>query len=105
MTVSGLSGGNQQKVVLAKWLSIQPKVLILDQPTNGIDIGAKYAIYEIIQKLSAQGMGILLISDEPQEIFHNCGRAMIMEKGAIKGAIDLAGLTLEEFEERINYEE
>ena len=103
--VSSLSGGNQQKVVLAKWLSIQPKVLILDQPTNGIDIGAKYAIYEIIQKLSAQGMGILLISDEPQEIFHNCSRAMIMEKGRIKGTIDLSGLTLEAFEERINYEE
>ena len=105
LTVSSLSGGNQQKVVLAKWLSIQPKTLILDQPTNGIDIGAKYAIYEIIQKLSEQGMGILLISDEPQEIFHNCGRAMIMEKGGIKSTVDLSGLTLEEFEERINYEE
>lgn len=105
LTVSSLSGGNQQKVVLAKWLSIQPKALILDQPTNGIDIGAKYAIYEIIQKLSEQGMGILLISDEPQEIFHNCGRAMIMEKGGIKSTVDLSGLTLEEFEERINYEE
>lgn len=98
MRVSGLSGGNQQKVVLAKWLETDPRILILDQPTNGIDIGAKSAIYEIIGKLSDSGMGIILISDEPQEIYYNCNKMLIMKKGEIRRRVDLADISQEEFE-------
>ena len=81
--LESLSGGNQQKVVLAKWLATQPKVLILDGPTVGIDIAAKAAIYGIIRELAAAGMSILLISDELPEILHNCHRVLLMARGRL----------------------
>lgn len=105
MAVSGLSGGNQQKVVLAKWLETHPKVLILDQPTNGIDIGAKSSIYTLIKKLAGSGMGIILISDEPQEIYYNCNKMIIMDKGRMSPQIDLTEMPLSDFEERIKHGE
>lgn len=83
INASAMSGGNQQKIVLAKWLAIQPKILILDQPTNGIDVAAKSAIYAIIRELAAEGMGIIMISDEAAEIYYNCPRVLVMHKGAI----------------------
>ncbi len=81
--VRTLSGGNQQKIVIAKWLSIKPRILILDGPTIGIDVGAKGMIYEIIHRLSAEGVSIILISDEVQEVLSNCGRILLMKHGRI----------------------
>ncbi|MFA5513877.1 MAG: sugar ABC transporter ATP-binding protein [Sphaerochaetaceae bacterium] len=80
---NSLSGGNQQRVVIAKWLATDPKVFILDGPTIGIDIGSKHTIHEIIRDLARQGMGILIISDEAQEILDNCNRGIVMSNGRI----------------------
>lgn len=81
--VETLSGGNQQKVVLGKCLNTDPKLLILDSPTIGIDVGSKAEIYGIIQELARRGIAILLISDEIAEIFHNCNRIIVMREGKI----------------------
>lgn len=81
--VMTLSGGNQQKVVMGKWVATQPKLLILDTPTVGVDIGSKSEIYEQIQMLSAQGMAVILISDEIEEIVANCNRVSVMFRGKI----------------------
>lgn len=81
--VRTLSGGNQQKIVLAKWLSIKPRLLILDEPTVGIDVYAKNNVYELVKKLAIDGMGIILISDEIAEVLNNCHRVLVMEKGKI----------------------
>jgi simple sugar transport system ATP-binding protein len=78
-----LSGGNQQKVVIAKWLSIRPKILILDGPTIGIDVGAKETIYEIIEALAREGVAVLLISEEVPEVLYNCDRVLLMSNGRI----------------------
>lgn len=83
LPVNSLSGGNQQRVVLAKWLAIDPKVFILDGPTIGIDIGSKHTIHDIIRDLAKQGMGIIMISDEIQEILDNCNRVLLMSRGRI----------------------
>lgn len=83
--VQQLSGGNQQRVVLAKWLATEPKVLILDSPTVGVDIGNKRGIYEIIHALAAQGVGIVLISDEIPEVYYNADRVLHMREGRIVG--------------------
>ncbi|HEY9088434.1 MAG TPA: multiple monosaccharide ABC transporter ATP-binding protein [Anaerolineaceae bacterium] len=80
-----LSGGNQQKVVLSKWLFANPDVLFLDEPTRGIDVGAKYEIYTIINKLVAQGKGIVMISSELPEILGMCDRIYVMSEGRIVG--------------------
>jgi ABC-type sugar transport system ATPase subunit len=78
-----LSGGNQQKLVLAKWLMTQARVLILDEPTRGVDVATKVEIYQIIGDLASQGMGILLISSELPEILGMCDRALVMRNGGI----------------------
>ena len=78
-----LSGGNQQKVVLSKWIFAEPDVLILDEPTRGIDVGAKYEIYTIIQQLAQEGKGILVISSELPEILGICDRIYAMSAGAL----------------------
>ncbi len=82
-----LSGGNQQKVVLSKWLFADPDVLILDEPTRGIDVGAKYEIYTIIAKLAAEGKGILVISSEMPELLGICDRIYVMNEGRIVGEL------------------
>ena len=84
-----LSGGNQQKVVLSKWLFANPDVLILDEPTRGIDVGAKYEIYAIINKLAGEGKGILVISSEMPELLGICDRIYVLNEGRIVG--ELAG--------------
>ena len=84
-----LSGGNQQKVVLSKWLFANPEVLILDEPTRGIDVGAKYEIYTIINKLADEGRGILVISSEMPELLGICDRIYVLNEGRIVG--ELAG--------------
>lgn len=85
--VSSLSGGNQQKVQLAKWLFADPKVLILDEPTRGIDVGAKYEIYTLMNQLVEKGMSILLISSELNEILGMSDRIYIMSQGIITGEL------------------
>ena len=85
--VQQLSGGNQQRVVLGKWLATTPKVLILDSPTVGVDVGNKRGIYELIRRLATSGVGILLISDEVPEVFYNCDRVLHMREGRIVGDV------------------
>ncbi|MDP3341937.1 multiple monosaccharide ABC transporter ATP-binding protein [Frigidibacter sp.] len=85
--VMNLSGGNQQKVVLSKWLFTDPAVLILDEPTRGIDVGAKFEIYGIINDLAAQGRGVIVISSEMPELLGMCDRIYVMNEGAFVGEL------------------
>ena len=82
-----LSGGNQQKVVLGKWLSLSPKLLLLDEPTRGIDIGAKQEIYDLMDQLAGQGVAILFVSSEMEEILGMSDRALVMHEGRITGEL------------------
>ena len=86
--VRNLSGGNQQKVVLAKWLIRNPVVLILDEPTRGVDVGARSEIYRIVHQLAEQGAGILFISSEIEELIGVCDRMLVMKRGAIAARFD-----------------
>ena len=90
-----LSGGNQQKVVLAKWLFTAPEVLILDEPTRGIDVGAKYEIYTIINDLAAQGKAVVMISSEMPELLGMCDRIYVMNEGALVGELNAADASQE----------
>lgn len=83
-----LSGGNQQKLLLARWLAIKPKVLMLDEPTRGVDIGAKSEIYRIMSELAAQGVAILMVSSELPEIVGMSDRVLVMREGKIVGELD-----------------
>ncbi len=93
--VNTLSGGNQQKVLFAKWLFRQPKVFILDEPTRGVDVGAKLAIYELIQSLAAQGMAVLLISSEHEEVLGLAHRVLVMRAGRIVAELDQQSMSEE----------
>jgi ABC-type sugar transport system ATPase subunit len=90
-----LSGGNQQKVVLGKWLMTEPKVLILDEPTRGIDVGAKYEIYNIIHTLAGAGVGIIVISSELPEIIGISDRILVMHEGHLTGELMVKDATQE----------
>ncbi len=90
-----LSGGNQQKVVIGKWLSTKPKILIIDEPTNGIDIGAKSEIHKLMRKLASEGMGIIVISSELPEVLAVSDRILIMRHGRIAGEIGIGEATQE----------
>ncbi|HLB48040.1 MAG TPA: ATP-binding cassette domain-containing protein, partial [Anaerolineales bacterium] len=94
-TVSNLSGGNQQKVSVAKWLFVKPDVLILDEPTRGIDVGAKYEIYTIMTGLVEQGMSIIMISSELPEILGMSDRVYIVSSGKITGELPIEEATQE----------
>ena len=83
----GLSGGNQQKLLLARWLEINPKVLLLDEPTRGVDVGAKAEIYALIQRLVEKGMAVLFISSELPEVVGVCDRVLVMREGEISGEV------------------
>ena len=85
--VGKLSGGNQQKVVLAKWLAVKPRVLILDEPTRGVDIGAKAEIYALIRQIAADGVGIVLISSELPEVLGLSDRIIVLREGRCAGEI------------------
>ena len=85
--VSELSGGNQQKVVLAKWLATEPKVLILDEPTRGVDIGAKGEIHKLIDDLAQQGLGMLVISSDLPEILALSDRILVIREGRLAGEL------------------
>ena len=93
--VINLSGGNQQKVVLSKWLMTDPKILILDEPTRGIDVGAKYEIYKIINELASEGVGIILISSELPEVLGMSDRIVVMSEGKITGQLSREEATQE----------
>lgn len=88
-----LSGGNQQKVSLAKWLETKPKILILDEPTRGVDVGAKREIYNLIQQLAREGLACVVISSELPEIIGLCHRAVVMREGVTVGEVSGANLT------------
>ena len=86
--IKTLSGGNQQKVLIGRWLANDPDVLILDEPTRGIDVGAKYEIYCIIAELAKQGKGIIMISSEMSELIGMSDRVMVMCDGRVTGFVD-----------------
>jgi len=90
--VQSLSGGNQQRVLIGRWLAIDPRVLILHGPTVGVDVGSKDTIYRIVQRLAEQGLGVILVSDDLQELLQNCDRILLMRKGRIAHDFDAQGL-------------
>ncbi len=94
--VGQLSGGNQQKVVLSKWIYTDPRVLILDEPTRGIDVGAKYEIYTLIQELAASGKAVVVISSELPELLGICDRIVAMCEGRLTGEMSIDSATPEE---------
>ena len=94
--ISTLSGGNQQKVILGRWLLTDPKVLLLDEPTRGVDVGAKYEIYTLIGKLAEAGRGIIVVSSEMPELLGICDRIAVMSGGRIAGEVDPGRTTQEE---------
>ena len=91
--VSSLSGGNQQKVALMKWLVSGSKVLILDEPTRGVDVGAKVEIYKVINQLAEDGLAIIMISSEMTEIIGMSDRAIVMREGKIMGELSKGNIT------------
>lgn len=99
LDVKSLSGGNQQKVLLAKWILLDPKVLIIDEPTRGVDIGAKSDIYAILRRLAAQGMAIIIVSSEIPEIMGVCDTIYVMKEGQVTAKLSAQDAT----EEKIGY--
>ncbi len=93
--INNLSGGNQQKAIIGRWLMNHPQILLLDEPTHGIDVGAKAEIYGIIDQLSKQGISVILVSSELPEILSLCDRVIIMHRGRINGELDNIELTQE----------
>ena len=87
--VESLSGGNQQKVILSRWIATEPDVLFLDEPTRGIDVGSKYEIYKIIQELSDQGKAVIVLSSELPELLGICNRIYTMNEGKLTGEFDI----------------
>src|SRR5205814_6574838 len=92
---SSLSGGNQQKIVLAKWLSLNPSVILFDEPTRGVDVGAKAEIYQLMRRLAASGVAILMISSDMEEILGNSDRVAVMHEGRVSGVLERAQCTQE----------
>ena len=93
--VSQLSGGNQQKALLARWLMTNPRLLILDEPTRGIDVGAKAEIYRLISFLASEGMAVIMISSELPEVLGMSDRVMVMHEGELMGTLDRSDATQE----------
>lgn len=94
--IRALSGGNQQKVILGRWLLTSPNVLLLDEPTRGIDVGAKYEIYQLILDLANQGKTVLMVSSEMPELLGVCDRILVMSGGRLAGEVDARNTTQEE---------
>ena len=93
--VESLSGGNQQKVVISKWLMSEPRILILDDPTRGIDVGAKYEIYKLMNQLAEGGFAIIMISSELEEVLGMSDRVMVMWEGRSNGTLEIAAANQE----------
>lgn len=94
--IRSLSGGNQQKVILGRWLLTKPEVLLLDEPTRGIDVGAKFEIYQLIMELADEGKGVIMISSEMPELLGVCDRILVMSGGRVAGTVDAKNTTQEE---------
>ena len=94
--IRSLSGGNQQKVIIGRWLLTKPEVLLLDEPTRGIDVGAKYEIYQLIIDLANQGKGIIMVSSEMPELLGVCDRILVMSGGRLAGEVDARNTSQEE---------
>lgn len=94
--IRSLSGGNQQKVILGRWLLSNPEVLLLDEPTRGIDVGAKYEIYQLIIELAKEGKGVMMVSSEMPELLGVCDRILVMSGGRLAGEVEAATATQEE---------
>lgn len=95
-TVRSLSGGNQQKVIIGRWLLTKPEVLLLDEPTRGIDVGAKYEIYQLIIDLANEGKGVIMVSSEMPELLGVCDRIIVMSGGQVAGEVDAKNTSQEE---------
>lgn len=85
--VNSLSGGNQQKIVVAKWLLTKPEIVFLDEPTRGIDVGAKFEIYQLIQKIAKEGKAVVMVSSELPELLGICDRILVLKEGRLAGEI------------------
>lgn len=96
LPVSALSGGNQQRVLIGRWLSIDPDILVLHGPTVGVDVGSKDAIYQTIQSMAENGMGLMIVSDDLPELLQNCDRILVMNAGEIVAELDGAAATEDE---------
>ena len=94
--IRSLSGGNQQKVIVGRWLLTQPDILLMDEPTRGIDVGAKYEIYQLMIDLAKEGKAVLMVSSEMQELLGVCDRIIVMSNGRIAGEVDAKNTTQEE---------
>ena len=94
--IRSLSGGNQQKVILGRWLLTKPDILLLDEPTRGIDVGAKYEIYQLIINLANEGKSVIVVSSEMPELLGICDRIMVMSNGHLSGILDIKDATQEE---------
>jgi methyl-galactoside transport system ATP-binding protein len=94
--IRSLSGGNQQKVIIGRWLLTDPEVLLLDEPTRGIDVGAKYEIYQLILDLANKGKTVLMVSSEMPELLGVCDRIVVMSGGRVAGEVDARNTTQEE---------
>ena len=93
--ISTLSGGNQQKVILGRWLLTAPEVLLLDEPTRGIDVGAKFEIYQLIIELASKGKCVIMVSSEMPELLGVCDRIIVMSGGRLAGEVDAQSATQE----------
>ena len=100
--VMTLSGGNQQRVVLAKWIATDPRILILDEPTVGIDVAAKSSIHHLMKLLAMRGIGIIMISDEVHEVLYNCHRILIMRRGRIAEELSPNDISEEELAQKVD---
>ena len=94
--VASLSGGNQQKVVVGKWLLTHPDIVFMDEPTRGIDVGAKYEIYQLMQSLAKEGKAVVMISSEMPELLGVCDRILVLKEGRILGQVQAKETSQEE---------
>ena len=94
--IRSLSGGNQQKVIIGRWLLTDPEVLLLDEPTRGIDVGAKYEIYQLILDLANKGKTVIMVSSEMPELLGVCDRIVVMSGGRVAGEVDARNTSQEE---------
>ncbi|MEG0277615.1 MAG: ATP-binding cassette domain-containing protein, partial [Coprobacillus sp.] len=97
--IKNLSGGNQQKVIIGRWLLTKPEILLLDEPTRGIDVGAKYEIYQLIIDLANKEKGVIVVSSEMPELLGICDRILVMSNGKIAGIDDTKNLNQEKIME------
>ncbi|MBQ9196682.1 MAG: sugar ABC transporter ATP-binding protein, partial [Clostridia bacterium] len=94
--IQSLSGGNQQKVIFGRWILTNPDILLLDEPTRGIDVGAKYEIYQLIQNLAKEGKSVIMVSSEMPELLGVCSRILVMSGGRLAGEVDADNTSQEE---------